>query len=101
MPATSRAHQLHPLLCRAARCLLPERCLPSLPGRGASDTKLGVGYVFVGHESNERSLINMLFLARHSTAHDGRRLSRCYRCAGLPPLSSPCRSPPRRARRLP
>ena len=80
----------------AALCGVGAICL------AGPDTKLGVGYVFVGHESNERSLINMLFLARHSTAHDGRRVSQCYRCAALPPPRSPCRSlpPPRRARRL-
>jgi len=42
------------------------------------DTKLGVGYVFIGHDSNEQSLMDMLFLSRHATAHDGRRLSHCY-----------------------
>ena len=28
--------------------------------------------------SNVESVMDMLFLARHSTAHDGRRISYCY-----------------------
>ena len=40
---------------------------------------MALGYVFVGHESNGQTLTNMLFLARHSTAHDGRRIAHCYR----------------------
>jgi hypothetical protein len=40
--------------------------------------RLHVGHVFIGHESNAESLFAQLFLARHSTAHDGRRVSHCF-----------------------
>ena len=43
-----------------------------------ADTKLKVGFVFIGHESNIESLLAMVFLARHSAAHDGRRVTHCY-----------------------